>query len=135
MKCDYCGYDNKPDVRRCEFCGVELLQEEPIKQQYHSEYVNYKEDPEKQERRKRWEKMFQADQKQMPPSQQPPIWKKQEYQENHMPERQEKESLGTKLKRMPLWIKIVLIIMIFSKPAMAVFWFIIWMIFDQSRQK
>ncbi len=135
MKCDYCGYDNKPDVRCCTFCGVEIIREEQVKQENNSGYVRYKEDKEKQERRKHWEKMFQADQKQMPSSQAPPIWKQEKYQDNHIPEKQDKESLGSKLKRMPLWIKIILFILLFSEPAMALFWFIIWMIFDQSRRK
>ena len=72
---------------------------------------------------------------QMPSSQAPPIWKQEKYQDNHIPEKQDKESLGSKLKRMPLWIKIILFILLFSEPAMALFWFIIWMIFDQSRRK
>lgn len=135
MKCDYCGYENKPDVRCCAFCGVELMQEESVKQEYNSSYVRYKEDQEKQERRKQWEKMFQADQKQMPSSQKPPVWRKDAYQENHIPEKQDKDSLGDRLKRMPLWIKIILLILLFSEPAMAVFWFVVWMIFDQSKRK
>ena len=54
MKCDYCGYDNKPDVRCCAFCGVELIREEQVKQENNSGYVRYKEDKEKKERRKHW---------------------------------------------------------------------------------
>ena len=135
MKCDYCGYENKPDARCCAFCGVELVQEEPIRQEYDSGDASYKDEQEKQERRKHWEKVFQAEQKQVPSSQKPPVWKEQRYQDNHMPEKQDRESLGAKLKRMPLWIKIILFIMLFSQPAMAVFWFVIWMIVDQSRHK
>lgn len=139
MKCDYCGYENKPDVRCCTFCGVELTREEPVRQEYDLGYAEYKKEQEKQERRRHWEKIFQAEQKQMPSSQKPPVWKTEVYQNNHVPvsAKQEKEdnSLGMRLKRMPMWIKIVLIIMLFSEPVMALVWFIIWLIYDQSRRK
>ncbi len=137
MKCDYCGYENKPDVRRCAFCGVELMKEEPIRQEYDPEYEKYKQERLKQERRKEWEKMFQAEQKQMPSFEKTPVWKKEDNKKGQVLERKEKEpsSLSVRLKRMPLWIKIVLLIMFFSKPVMALFWFLVWMLYDQSRRR
>ena len=137
MKCDYCGYENKSDVRSCAFCGVELVKEEPIRQEYDPGYEKYKEERLKEERRRQWEKMFQAEQKRLPSFQKPPVWKKEDNQNNHVPEKREKEqnALGFRLKRMPLWIKIILVIMLFSEPVMALFWFIVWMIYDQSRRR
>ena len=137
MRCDYCGYENKEDVRTCAFCGVELLKEEPIRQEYDPEYEKYKEERIKQERRKQWEKRFQAEQKRTLSSPKPPVWKKEADSPNRVSERHEKEqnSLGFRLKRMPLWIKIILVIMLFSEPVMALFWFFVWMIYDQSRRR
>lgn len=130
MKCDYCGYENAPDVKCCAFCGVELVKEEPVWQEEDSGYAEYKREREKQKRREHWEKRFQAEQKQMPSSSQMPVWKEEEEKSG-----KENYSLGMRLKRMPAWIKIALIILLFSQPIMALFWFIIWLLYDQSRRK
>lgn len=137
MKCDYCGYDNQPDAKYCAFCGVETtFKKATVQQSLDPEYEEYKKKLEKQERRKHWEQVFQAGQEQVPSTKEPPAWRKEEYQTNHVPARQEKETetLGSRIKRMPKWLKIILIILLFSQPLSAVFWFIVWLIYDQSHK-
>lgn len=137
MKCDYCGYDNEPGVKYCAFCGVETtFKKEAMQQESDAKYEEYKKQQEKQARRKHWEKVFRTEQAQMPSCQESPAWSG-DYQTNHVPAKQEKENmpLGARIKRMPKWLKIILICLLFSEPVMALLWFLIWLVYDQSRHK
>jgi len=138
MKCDYCGYDNKPGVKYCAFCGVETtFYKEPVQQKSDSEYEKYKEQQKKQERRKHWEQIFQTRQTPVPSNQEPSAWKQEKNQTNHLPKNNEKSdrSLNYRIKHMPVWLKFIFIFLIFTQPAAAVFWFFAWLIYDQFQHK
>jgi len=121
MKCDYCGYENKPGVKYCAFCGVELILEQE-QQRIEPDNRGYKENS---ERRKEWENIFRTGQQKQMPSQQETL--------KMTKGKEEKDSLGSRIKRMPFWVKLLLLILLFSEPMMAVFWFLVWLIYDQSR--
>lgn len=60
MKCGYCGYDNEPCAEKCVFCGVEMTYKNEKRQTgLDSEYEEYLEKKEAEDRKKDWEHRIQ----------------------------------------------------------------------------